>query len=59
MSQHSSENKKALSKQATGEGGSNENNLAPIAEVDGMETPEPVPSESILLKAIAALFSDR
>ncbi len=45
VSQHSSENKKAISKQATGEGGSNENNLAPIAEVDCLETPEPVPSK--------------
>jgi protein-serine/threonine kinase len=50
VSQHSSENKKVLSKLATGEGGSNEHNLAPIAEVDCVETPEPVPSEFYLLK---------
>jgi protein-serine/threonine kinase len=45
VSQHSSENKKVLSKQATGERGSNENNLPPIAEVECVETPEPVPSK--------------
>jgi protein-serine/threonine kinase len=45
ISQHSSENKKVVSKQTAGEGGSNENNLAPIAEVESVETPEPVPSE--------------
>jgi len=47
VSQHSSENKKATPKQATGEGGSNENNLAPIAEVDCLEAPEPVPSKHV------------
>jgi protein-serine/threonine kinase len=50
VSQHSSENKKALSKLAPGEGGSNEHNLAPIAEVDCVETPEPVPSEFYLFQ---------
>jgi len=45
VSQHSSENKKILSKQTTGEGGSNENPLTPIAEVEAPEAPEPVPSE--------------
>lgn len=49
VSQHSSENKKVVSKQATGEGGSNENTLAPIAEVECVETPEPVPSEFFVL----------
>jgi protein-serine/threonine kinase len=44
-SQHSSDNKKAVSKQATGEGGSNENALTPIAEVETTETPEPIPSK--------------
>jgi protein-serine/threonine kinase len=58
ISQHSSENKKVVSKQATGEGGSNENNLAPIAEVEGLETPGPVPSEFILLKVTVAQCSD-
>jgi hypothetical protein len=38
-----------VSKQATGEGGSNENTLAPIAEVECVETPEPVPSEFFVL----------
>lgn len=46
-SQHSSDNKKAAVKQVTGESGSNENVLTPIAEVDAVEAPEPVPSESI------------
>jgi protein-serine/threonine kinase len=44
-SQHSSENKKLLSKQATPEGGSNENSLTPIAEVEAPDDPEPTPSE--------------
>lgn len=43
VSQHSSENKKAMSKQAAGEQVSNENVLTPIAEV---ETAEPSPSKS-------------
>lgn len=46
-SQESSENKKAVSKQATGEGGSNEHALAPIAEIDTAETPEPIPSKLV------------
>lgn len=46
-SQHSSENKKAVSKQVTGEGGSNENALTPIAEVEITETPEPIPSKPV------------
>lgn len=45
-SQHSSDNKKAAIKQAAAEGGSNENVLSPIAEVEAFEAPEPVPSES-------------
>jgi len=45
VSHHSSENKKAASKQATAEGGSNENVLAPIAEVESVEAPEPIPSK--------------
>jgi protein-serine/threonine kinase len=49
VSQHSSENKKVVSKFATGEGCSNENNLASIAEVECLETPEPVPSEFYFL----------
>lgn len=47
VSQHSSENKKIVSKQATGEASSNENSLAPIAEVECPETPEPVPSKYV------------
>lgn len=47
VSQHSSENKKAMSKHATGEGGSNENALTTIAEIDNTETPEPIPSKLV------------
>jgi protein-serine/threonine kinase len=46
QSHNSSENKKAVAKQITGEGGSNENPLTPIAEVENAETLEPpVPSK--------------
>ncbi|TVY59181.1 Serine/threonine-protein kinase cbk1 [Lachnellula cervina] len=45
VSQHSSENKKATSKQTTPEGGSNENILTPIAEVETVEAPVPIPSK--------------
>ncbi|KAE8452152.1 hypothetical protein EG329_001619 [Mollisiaceae sp. DMI_Dod_QoI] len=53
-SQHSSDNKKATSKQATGEGSSNENILTTIAEVEGFEVPEPVPTIVTVEKAAAA-----
>jgi protein-serine/threonine kinase len=45
ISQHSSENKKIIARQMTGEGGSNENQLTTIAEVEICEEPEPVPSQ--------------
>jgi len=44
VSQQSSENKTTV-KQMTGEGGSNDNLLTPIAEVERFEAPDPVPSE--------------
>ncbi|KAF8866386.1 kinase-like protein [Acephala macrosclerotiorum] len=53
-SQHSSDNKKSIAKQATGEGGSNENVLTPIAEVEMAEAPEPVPTIVTVEKAAAA-----
>jgi hypothetical protein len=55
-SQHSSENKKILSKQTTPEGGSNENPLTPIAEVDVPEDPVPTPSESPIQTLIITLL---
>ncbi|TVY83433.1 Serine/threonine-protein kinase cbk1 [Lachnellula suecica] len=54
ISQHSSENKKGIYKQATGEGGSNENALPPIAEIDIAEAPEPSPTVVTVEKAAAA-----
>jgi len=64
-SQHSSENKKLLSKQATPEGGSNENPLTPIAEVEVPEDPVPTPSEcpmqtliiTLLMKTVPAVVT--
>jgi protein-serine/threonine kinase len=64
-SQHSSENKKILSKQATPEGGSNENPLTPIAEVEVPEDPVPIPSEcpvqtsiiTVLMKCVIAVVT--
>jgi protein-serine/threonine kinase len=49
ISQHSSD-KKLITKQMTGDGGSNENVLTPIAEIEtpAILVPEPVPSEYIL-----------
>jgi hypothetical protein len=48
ISQHSSENKKLVTKQGlAGDIGSNELPLTPIAEVESVEAPKPVPSMSM------------
>ncbi|KAF4635487.1 hypothetical protein G7Y89_g2598 [Cudoniella acicularis] len=53
-SQHSSENKKVASKQPTCEGGSNENVLTTIAEIESPAAPDPVPTVVTVEKAAAA-----
>jgi protein-serine/threonine kinase len=56
-SQHSSDHKKAVAKQTTAEGGSNENVLTPIAEVEAIEPPEPVPSKSLPYEDLKTVLS--